>query len=369
MRTAPLRDQVLARVVLRLMLAVAISAHVGHGRSKHRRATAHRLSDSQTHVTVAKGFIKAGRLSEALDSFQQAIESHQSPSLSSDGFNERRDPHFMKGLVLRELGRHAEAVDALRGAVDAMPPGLPEPHTSLCATMFAQFQLQLAAGTGVQTLANDTFLVDNVIGHCNKAIAATAPSGTRWQGSQKKAIAHAHRTKAQILSSLGRMGEARLSSASALRLNANHRPLAAERAAAVPALVAHGALHKLWPTRSGSEQHGPNGPDPFGLVSAVPGSNPAQKPWYLPIYVSQMDPSPDLSRMNDGLVSVVSHLRAQDAVGVTVSNVGGWQSQTGNTNNFEDAEAGSFLRTKLVRFRSSCTRRRFALALSLSRSR
>lgn len=234
-------------------------------------------------MTAAKALIGLGRLGEALESFEQAIASH-SPGDSSgtpDGFNERRQPHFMKGLVLFELGRHTEAVAALRSAVDAMPPSLPEPHASLCAALFAQFQLQLAAEQSRMTAANDTFLVERVVGHCDTAIAATPSAGRRWEGSLKKALAHAHRTKAQILSSLGRMSEARLSSASALRLAANHRPLAAELQAVPPALEAHATLHKLWPLQAGREEHGPNGADPFALIAAVPGSVPAQKPWYL----------------------------------------------------------------------------------------
>jgi tetratricopeptide (TPR) repeat protein len=334
--------------MLRLLL-VAICAGVGVSRSKHKRA--HQLSGiSQGHVTAAKGLVKEGRLVEALGSFEQAIETQHPQSWAPDGFNERRNPHFMKGLVLQELQRHPEAVAALQGAVDAMPPGFPEPHASLCATLFAHFQRQLAARQSAQTVADDTFLVERVVGHCDNAIAATPPTGMRWEGTLKKALAHAHRTKAQILSSLGRMGEARLSSASALRLAPIHRPLATEleAARATTVIAAHGTLHKLWPIRTVAEEHGPNGPDPFALVSTVPGSVPAQKPWYLPMYVSQIDPSLALSSMNDGLVAVVAQLRAQDPVGATVSNAGGWQSHTGHTQYYEGAEAGSFLHTKLV---------------------
>ena len=210
-----------------------------------------------------------GRLAEALESFEQAIASHRPRDswAALDGFNERREPHFMKGLVLSELGRHTEAIAALRSAADAMPPGLPEPHASLCAALFARFQRQLAAERSAQTAANDTFLVERVVGHCDTAIAAPPPAGRRWEGSLKKALAHAHRTRAQILSSLGRMSEARLSSASALRLAANHVPLAAElEAAPPPTLEAHATLHTLWPIRAGREEHGPNGADPFALV-------------------------------------------------------------------------------------------------------
>ena len=140
-----------------VILLTVMCAAVGVSRSTRKRA--HQLDISQEHVAAAKGLIKEGRLREALGSFEQAIQTHQPQSWSPDGFNERRDPHFMKGLVLLELNRHSEAIAALRGAVDVMPPGFPEPHASLCATLFAKFQLQLAVQQTVQTVVDDTYLV------------------------------------------------------------------------------------------------------------------------------------------------------------------------------------------------------------------
>ena len=66
--------------------------------------------------------------------------------------------------------------------------------------------------------------------------------------------------------------------------------------------------------------------------------------------MSQIEPSAALSAMNAGLSDAVAQLRAKDPVGVVVSNAGGWQSPTGNTENFDAAEAGSFLRTQLVSY-------------------
>jgi tetratricopeptide (TPR) repeat protein len=274
---------------------------------------------------------KLQRLDEALESYNAVLKVRPSDPII-----------FQKGTILGKLDRLDESIASLRASVDALPPqlrGLPEPHATLCTTLYDRIETNLSmsrsaiAASGSHSAAITAYLEDT-LDSCDKA---SKPYHGEVDTNMDSWRVFYLDIKGRVLFELRRYAEARHASREELNLTRSHKSLATELALAKAnrhtlSLPSHGALHKLWAV--GAERDD-------SLIYYPPWDTtdtafPAFGHEHPPMWISQAT-GPVASYLNRDLVNTVREMMS-GSDGVKISNEGGWQSFASSGN-----EAASFL--------------------------
>ena len=341
-REPSLSPAVVAAVAAGVLLAAVLLAGPGH---EQQATTAGNVAQSRALLAAGDGHLRNGRPAEALVSFDGALAAaasrdaiaqaggYKAVSLRRLGrFAEALSAHddvlrasprdssvYMKGALLNDLDRHDEAVSAFQLAAAAMPPGMAEPHASLCTSLLGSAKALGLTRDGSDALtAAQTTRFSEAIESCDTALAA--PPHPKDPDRQLQRLAH--QSRAYSLTFLGRLAEARTAYATALHYSKVHLPLTEQLASesAAAALGLRGRLHILWPSDS---RNAPNAMD-----TADETSTDAEALWsgtqHLPVWVASGGAA--TASMNEDLGLLVRRMMEEDPRGVNVSNVGGWQS-------------------------------------------
>ena len=343
MRAGAAAPLLLRRVALAAVLHAACPRRRGQGKGRRPAAGAPLTPQHQ----MGEQLLRERRLEEALHSFDEAVRadpaSHHTRAQRSKTLglmgrldealtelelvlvpeppDERRwfgNQWFMKGLVLQQLGRKLESVNSMRTGVRLQRESpAPELLVSLCVAMEDSFHSGQIADT--------TAHLQEALGYCDAAIESAHGAASDDKSAVRLAKT-AHLNKGTILFHLNRYDEARVETDAAANLMATHKPLAAEIEAAVaaspqPLPPSHGEMHTVWSIKPGAVAQSPS-KAPFQLVRKA-GSEGERL--HIPIWISRAVGS-GKTEMNRRLIELTHARRAEDPIGKTVSNVGGWQS-------------------------------------------
>ena len=353
----------LARVVALLLLGLSLEPRPGDARKSKRAKKPRRHTESAAQL-MQQGAALGQRQSfeEALALFDRAVQAG-GPTLKEarvmrsrtqamlgrhaealDGIDavlqlEPRDRNwYLKGLLLQDLNRKQEAVDAMHTATTILPSDDPERSellVSLCILMVKHLDAHGCgfgadyAGTAERgsICGRAEQYLQQAMAHCEEAVAIENARPSQDPASRTtKAATHA---RGRILHALGRPDEARKELEVVADMNAGLRPLADEIAlAGTQPWPSQGVLHRVWPVDASGAENLPWSDQPWALrmVSSELGSSPPQFPWFTPIWTAKVSGG-EVARTNDLLAQVARVMEAEDPRGATKSNAGGWQSK------------------------------------------